>query len=37
MNELMNSEIKMTSKEVVDLINEFRAEEGNRKEFWRSC
>ena len=32
MNELMNSEIKMTSKEVVDLINEFRAEEGNRKE-----
>ena len=32
MNELMNSEIKMTSKEVVNLINEFRAEEGNRKE-----
>ncbi len=32
MNELMNSEIKMTSKEVVDLINKFRSEEGNRKE-----
>ena len=32
MNELMNSEVKMTSKEVVDLINKFRDEEGNRKE-----